>query len=171
MEDSDKQDLSLFWSVTIIALANASVPLLVELVVMIACRDTKYECQLRRQLSDLKAELGSISMANEFAKYMKIERKANKLKDDLKSRNNQRTLNRIKMRIISYAIFYAIFGILTSYMVWSYRYTPILRISTDQLFPLNYILAFPTGEKDAIGIMPWLGLCGIVFRRSIKMIA
>lgn len=41
------------------------------------------EVNLRRQVCDLKAELGSISMVDEFAKYAKIKRKVNKVTDEL----------------------------------------------------------------------------------------
>lgn len=41
------------------------------------------EANLRRQVCDLKAELGSISMVDEFAKYAKIKRKVNKVTDEL----------------------------------------------------------------------------------------
>lgn len=41
------------------------------------------EANLRRQVCDLKAELGSVSMVDEFAKYAKIKRKVNKVTDEL----------------------------------------------------------------------------------------
>lgn len=45
------------------------------------------ETSLLRQVSDLKEELGLISMTDEFAKYSKIKRKLNKASDELNSKS------------------------------------------------------------------------------------
>ncbi|OTF81381.1 tail-anchored protein insertion receptor WRB-like protein [Euroglyphus maynei] len=45
------------------------------------------EQSLKRQVSDLKEELGSINMTDEFAKYSKIQRKLIKVTDELKNKN------------------------------------------------------------------------------------
>ncbi len=49
--------------------------------------ETQMETSLRRQVCDLKAELGAINMCNEFAKYAKIQRKLNKAADELKNQS------------------------------------------------------------------------------------
>lgn len=49
--------------------------------------DTEMENNLRRQASDLKSEMGGISMIDEFAKYAKIQRKLNKITDELKNQS------------------------------------------------------------------------------------
>ena len=41
------------------------------------------EEDLRRQLKTLQAELRTINMSDEFAKYAKTERKINRLKDEI----------------------------------------------------------------------------------------
>lgn len=47
------------------------------------------EANLRRQACDLKAELGSVSMVDEFAKYAKINRKVNKVTVELSHQGMQ----------------------------------------------------------------------------------
>jgi len=42
------------------------------------------ELNLRQQVRDLKAEQGSISMSDEFANYMKLQRKIDKLVEQVK---------------------------------------------------------------------------------------
>lgn len=56
---------------------------------MLNC-ETGFQKSLQRQVYDLKAELGTINMVDEFAKYAKIQRKLNKAVDELKnqSKNN-----------------------------------------------------------------------------------
>lgn len=51
------------------------------------------ETSLLRQVSDLKEELGQISMADEFAKYSKIKRKLNKASDELNSKSKLQTFS------------------------------------------------------------------------------
>ncbi|KAH9381067.1 hypothetical protein HPB48_016676 [Haemaphysalis longicornis] len=41
------------------------------------------ESNLRRQVCDLRAELGGMSIVDEFAKYAKIQRKINKMSEEM----------------------------------------------------------------------------------------
>jgi hypothetical protein len=45
---------------------------------------TDEELNLRQQVRDLKAEQGAVSMSDEFAKYMKLQRKIDRLVDQVK---------------------------------------------------------------------------------------
>ena len=47
---------------------------------------TKEELDLMSQVSEMKKKMHQISMVDEFARYAKLQRQLNKLKDHLKSR-------------------------------------------------------------------------------------
>ena len=49
--------------------------------------DAPVAAALKRQISDLKQELGSVNMAHEFAKYSKIKRKLTKATDELQTKS------------------------------------------------------------------------------------
>lgn len=107
-KDSDSQsDLTLFYTVTLLSLYSSCIPILVSVVSICICKccnflskpsfdlqltnlftwDSQVETSLKRQVSDLREELGSVSMMDEFAKYSKIQRKLNKAKDELTNKS------------------------------------------------------------------------------------
>ncbi len=46
-------------------------------------QENEQEADLRRQLRDMQVELKTINMVDEFARYAKLERKINRLKEEL----------------------------------------------------------------------------------------
>lgn len=52
-------------------------------VLQVISQESELESNLRRQVCDLRAELGGISIVDEFAKYAKIQRKINKMSEEL----------------------------------------------------------------------------------------
>ncbi|WAR06982.1 GET1-like protein, partial [Mya arenaria] len=54
-------------------------------------RLTDEELNLRQQVRDLKAEQGAVSMSEEFAKYMKLQRKIDKLVEQVKKMGSSRS--------------------------------------------------------------------------------
>uniref|UniRef100_V5H996 Guided entry of tail-anchored proteins factor 1 n=1 Tax=Ixodes ricinus TaxID=34613 RepID=V5H996_IXORI len=68
---------------------TAFIPLVVRMVLQVISQESEMESNLRRQVCDLRAELGGISIVDEFAKYAKIQRKINKMSEELvASRSN-----------------------------------------------------------------------------------
>lgn len=61
-------------------------PIFLQFINLLFC-DSQVETSLRRQESDLKEELGSINMTDEFAKYSKIQRKLIKISDELRNKS------------------------------------------------------------------------------------
>lgn len=48
------------------------------------CKKSQLETDIEREISEVKSKMESISMVDEFAKYAKLERKLNALKEHLK---------------------------------------------------------------------------------------
>jgi len=60
------------------------------MLVSITCDITEYELQLRKDIKEMKKELSSISMMDEFAQYAKTERRINKLQAKLQQCSSAR---------------------------------------------------------------------------------
>lgn len=48
-------------------------------------KDVEQEMEMRTQIQDMKKELSTISMMDEFARYARLERKINKMTNMLKT--------------------------------------------------------------------------------------
>ena len=51
------------------------------------CHHNKNEANLRQQLAALKAQLKEINMMDQFAKHAKVQRKINKIQDELSDKS------------------------------------------------------------------------------------
>lgn len=48
-------------------------------------KDAEQESQMRAEIQDMKQELSTVNMMDEFARYARLERKINKMTDKLKT--------------------------------------------------------------------------------------
>ncbi|XP_054709397.1 guided entry of tail-anchored proteins factor 1-like [Uloborus diversus] len=101
-------DTTLFWMATALGISGAFVPVFIQMFLHIFMGETDIEANLRRQKCDLEAELGGISMVDEFAKYAKIKRKLNKVTDELSHQADMRSSCAMKTNLISSAILYSL---------------------------------------------------------------
>ncbi|XP_042906557.1 guided entry of tail-anchored proteins factor 1 isoform X2 [Parasteatoda tepidariorum] len=114
------------------------------------------ENNLRRQVCDLKAELGSISMVDEFAKYAKIKRKINKATDELTHQSDVRTSYKMRMHLIYTASLYAVLGCTVVFLLWNYRKEPIVILPRNWLYPFESLLSYPSDVPGSISLTSWL---------------
>lgn len=161
---------NVFWFVTFWGIFTTLMPNFVKLVMWIFFRDSLMEKNLRKQVTDLKTELGTINMTQEFVKYAKIQRKINKMTEELKSRANTKTMLKLKVQVIVYGVCYVAMGLITTYLIWSYRYTPLAKIDSNLMFPIGAILSFPTGVEGAIGITCWFSMVTYSSRKVKRMV-
>ncbi|XP_075681377.1 guided entry of tail-anchored proteins factor 1 isoform X1 [Dermatophagoides pteronyssinus] len=169
----NETNLLLFYLVTSASLFSAFIPTIVSLLLSLLTWDSQMEQSLKRQASDLKEELGSINMTDEFAKYSKIQRKLLKITDELKNKNNRQFIYQTKTRIILYAISYGISAIAFLTIHWTYHGQPVLIFdndhhSIDLFYPLGPLLSFSTGHSNCLSITAWFFISGFVFRMLVR---
>ncbi|XP_074601800.1 guided entry of tail-anchored proteins factor 1-like [Brevipalpus obovatus] len=162
-------DHTTFWLITFWAIFTACIPNFVKMILWIFFRESELESNLRKQITELKTELGTINMTQEFVKYAKIQRKINKMIEELKNQGNMKTMLKLKAQVIIYASVYIIVGTYTTYLIWSNRYKPLLILEPRVMHPFDYILRFPTGVDGAIGVTFWFPMV-VSTSRYIKRI-
>lgn len=54
-------------------------------------KDAEQESQMRAEIQDMKQELSTVNMMDEFARYARLERKINKMTDKLKTHGTGRS--------------------------------------------------------------------------------
>jgi predicted PurR-regulated permease PerM len=128
-------------------------------IVEMIVQESEEEINNREQLQLLKNQLKAISMVDEFAKYARTERKINKLQQDIAKINKSRTEmflaikygGAIGLRILEVITFIS--------LIWTFKREPLLMLPVDWLWPMQAIVAFPTGVPGAVGITCWLLVC------------
>ncbi|KAI2655973.1 Guided entry of tail-anchored proteins factor 1 [Labeo rohita] len=69
-------------------------------------KDADQEMEMRTEIQNMKMELSTISMMDEFARYARLERRINKMTDQLKTLVKSRTAQQAKMKWIVNIVFY-----------------------------------------------------------------
>uniref|UniRef100_A0A8C0Z5C1 Guided entry of tail-anchored proteins factor 1 n=1 Tax=Canis lupus familiaris TaxID=9615 RepID=A0A8C0Z5C1_CANLF len=69
-------------------------------------KDAEQEAQMRAEIQDMKQELSTVNMMDEFARYARLERKINKMTDKLKTHVKARTAQLAKIKWVISVAFY-----------------------------------------------------------------
>ncbi|CAN7981729.1 guided entry of tail-anchored proteins factor 1 [Ixodes scapularis] len=157
-----------FWFVTFCGMFTAFIPLVVRMVLQVISQESEMESNLRRQVCDLRAELGGISIVDEFAKYAKIQRKINKMSEELSHQGQLKSTYTFKVRLAATAILYALMAITVAYLVWNYRSQPIVVLPEQWLSPIGSLLSPSATAPGGIGLTPWLLVSSSVGRLIAK---
>ncbi|XP_035293099.1 guided entry of tail-anchored proteins factor 1 isoform X2 [Cricetulus griseus] len=81
-------------------------PSLSSFVSRVLQKDAEQESQMRAEIQDMKQELSTVSMMDEFARYARLERKINKVTDKLKTHVKARTAQLAKIKWFISVAFY-----------------------------------------------------------------
>ncbi|XP_073890098.1 guided entry of tail-anchored proteins factor 1 isoform X2 [Macaca fascicularis] len=73
-------------------------------------KDAEQESQMRAEIQDMKQELSTVNMMDEFARYARLERKINKMTDKLKTHVKARTAQLAKIKWVISVAFYVLQG-------------------------------------------------------------
>ncbi|XP_063405456.1 guided entry of tail-anchored proteins factor 1-like isoform X1 [Mytilus trossulus] len=126
------------------------------------------ELNIRSQIKDLKTEQNGVQMADEFARHAKIQRRIDKLLTQVKQQTSDRNN---KCTMVGFAVqigIYVLHALVMISLMISYRQEPLLQFQPEWFYPLQKIVAFPTGVSGGLGIGCWVLICNSVIYR-IKM--
>jgi len=127
---------------------------------------TKEEEQITAALQ-IRKDMNSMSMVDEFAKYAKLQRRLNQITLDLESsatcrKNLQSRIYKWVLGIISViigVIYLSVVGIIGTT-------TPVFIVPKYWFFPVHTLLSYPTGIEGAISIPLWT----LVTRNVVSLI-
>ncbi|XP_069745036.1 guided entry of tail-anchored proteins factor 1 isoform X3 [Narcine bancroftii] len=125
-------------------------------------KDGETELQMRIEIGNMKQELATISMMDEFARYARLERKINKMTDKLKTHVKTRTAQLAKIKWVVNIVFYIAQAALMISLIWKYYSEPVTVLPHKWIAPLERMVAFPTGVAGGVGITCWLLVCNKV---------
>ncbi|XP_022081860.1 tail-anchored protein insertion receptor WRB-like [Acanthaster planci] len=159
-----------FFLVVILQLSGHFIPFVVKQVMKVLFQDSEMERSIKVQMKNLVEEQSKLHVKEEFPKFARIDRKINKLRDELKKIRQSKTA---KSFTISWGLTIALNSLQTVCLVsliWMYRYEPLLVLNEDWFWPLSWFIAFPSGVPGAIGITCWILICNNVLKRGQMMI-
>lgn len=157
-----------FWFVTFCGMFTAFIPFVVRMVLQVISQESEMETNLRRQVCDLRAELGSMNIVDEFAKYAKIQRKINKMSEELAHQAQLKSMYMFKVRMAATALLYALMGMTVFYLVWNYRTHAVVTLPEAWLSPIGSLLSPASSPPGGIGLTPWLMVSCSVGRQIAK---
>uniref|UniRef100_F7CEG8 Guided entry of tail-anchored proteins factor 1 n=1 Tax=Equus caballus TaxID=9796 RepID=F7CEG8_HORSE len=129
-------------------------------------KDAEQESQMRAEIQDMKQELSTVNMMDEFARYARLERRINKMTDKLKTHVKARTAQLAKIKWVISVAFYILqlpcrvvrpacnsersgFAALMVSLIWKYYSVPVAVVPTKWITPLDRLVAFPTRVAGA----------------------
>ncbi|KAK2118172.1 GET complex subunit get1, partial [Saguinus oedipus] len=115
-------------------------------------KDAEQEAQMRAEIQDMKQELSTVNMMDEFARYARLERKINKMTDKLKTHVKARTAQLAKIK----------WAALMISLIWKYYSVPVAVVPSKWITPLDRLVAFPTRVAGGVGITCWILVCNKV---------
>ncbi|XP_035724489.1 guided entry of tail-anchored proteins factor 1-like [Vespa mandarinia] len=154
---------------TLICILEYIVPIVITYFTAHLYVGKKEEAELRKNLATLRQEMASISMVDEFSKYAKLQRKYNKLENTLKDIEKGRLSSRKKARLLTTYGFRIINGILIVILLYIYNNEPIIKLPKDTLWPINYLLRWPTNYEDSISLIMWFVIAKIAISKCTQI--
>ncbi|CAG7834028.1 unnamed protein product [Allacma fusca] len=157
-EDDDPVRVNLFLAVFLPLLAIFS-----KLIGTIALRLSKLffkaddkERQLAKTAVDLRNEMKSLSMVDEFAKYAKIQRRLNQINLDLEATVGCRQSLQSQVKRILTICGHVLATLVTAVTLYKYRSVPVFIVPESWFFPLTPALSYPTGIPGSISVVAWI---------------
>ncbi|XP_072116069.1 guided entry of tail-anchored proteins factor 1 isoform X1 [Mobula birostris] len=135
-------------SVLLCSLFKMLLPTLSLLIAKFLQKDGETELQMRIEIGNMKQELATISMMDEFARYARLERKINKMTDKLKTHVKTRTAQLAKIKWVVNIVFYIVQAALMISLIWKYYSEPVTVLPHKWIAPLERMVAFPTGVAE-----------------------
>ncbi|XP_075980316.1 guided entry of tail-anchored proteins factor 1 [Anticarsia gemmatalis] len=148
---------------------SALVPYLVKPIAACFARPSNEERSVWAEIMKLKAEQKSISMKDEFAAYSKLQRKINKLENQLKDGSQSRISKSLAVKSTIQIVLQAVVAFMTVISVIWFRREPIVALKGD-LFPLATMLRYPSDMPNAISTHVWVVISNISIRTLLKPI-
>jgi len=138
-------------------------------IVKLIFDDTK-TISLRLELKSCTDELRAMSMVDEFARYARMERQITKLKDQISVVSKKKSETGLKISIIVRIVYYAIQVLVFLTILYMYRDIPVATLPPNWIYPLGFIVSYPTNVDGAVSIVFWLLVCRSVVSQGSKLL-
>lgn len=148
-------DWNLFLIITFFVIIGEFSTDLLVMALKLFCKKSQLEMDMEREIMEIKSKLDQISMVDEFAKYAKLQRKLNALRERLKVESNEsRELFNSMKYVTSFAVD-LFWSAICFYIIWTNMNTPLMHLNPAWLTPLNSFIGWPSAVGGDLGILSW----------------
>lgn len=127
--------------------------------------------KLMDEISILKQEQSNISIVKEFAKHTKLQRRINKLNEDLKTHIRENASKNFKIKFICKISLYAFSVILNLLFVYyNYHKTVLRELPTDWFLPLSWLVRWPSSQVGTMSFVFWYSITNCVAKVTTNSI-
>ncbi|KAI9478029.1 MAG: WRB/Get1 family [Benjaminiella poitrasii] len=123
--------------------------------------------KMRRNLLQLKTELGQTSSQDEFAKWAKLRRKLDKSVADLEKLNSDISYSKTAFELKVKSVLWFVVHGSQMIMVFWFRKSAVFYLPPGWFGPAQRFLSWPFAPKGAVSVVIWFAAC----RRMIKALA
>ncbi|MCL4135419.1 UNVERIFIED_CONTAM: hypothetical protein GTU68_011822 [Idotea baltica] len=155
---------------TILGCGDLITPYIISLILSLTTKESSVELQLRNEIIDLKRQLQTVSMVDQFPSYAKLQRKINALTTQYKDRTTERRTGAQKAKSVLNILLNVLIGVCSLWVVWNHRSSPIVSLPADLIWPFAYVLSLPSCQLGEISVMFWIFIVRTASVRLIKII-
>ncbi|XP_023711375.1 tail-anchored protein insertion receptor WRB isoform X2 [Cryptotermes secundus] len=127
---------------------------------------SKQESVLQNEILAIQREMSCTSAIDEFAKHARLQRRLNKVQEELQSRVNARLSQNVKLNLVITYGAQVLMGLLMLFLIWNYKYTPVIVVPEKWLLPFGSIISWPTDTAGGISITVWIVIAGTAARMA-----
>ncbi|KAF6205747.1 hypothetical protein GE061_019920 [Apolygus lucorum] len=120
------------------------------------------------EIETLRRQMEEINMKDDFAKYARLQRQLNKIKDEFKAQASERASAKWKYGLISRYGTQFLMTITCMVMFWNFRSTPVVILKEDWLQPVASALSWPTNIPGALSFPVWFLMCSTVLKLTFE---
>ncbi|XP_076444824.1 guided entry of tail-anchored proteins factor 1-like [Babylonia areolata] len=131
---------------------------------------TDEELDLRAKVRDMKDEQSRISMIDEFARYMKLQRQIDKLIAKVKESGSSRQKKMTMLGLGVNTAVHILHVLVMMTLVVSHRAEPLMSLPEGWFFPVQKLVALPSGVTGGVGIVCWILVCNSVIHRAKRLL-
>jgi len=157
-----------FWFIAVFVFLGSLLPSILRWCLEFIYKISSEELKLRAEFRDMKKELVTIPMVEEFARYAKLQRKMNKVEEEILAKGQSRMDRRESIQTKWTRNFQIVNGLVLVYLSTTQRNEPVFLGLTEWFWPFNHILGFPSGVDGSISTVVWLLICNTASRLLIK---
>uniref|UniRef100_A0A2S2PQY0 Guided entry of tail-anchored proteins factor 1 n=1 Tax=Schizaphis graminum TaxID=13262 RepID=A0A2S2PQY0_SCHGA len=152
----------LVWSIIISFYNMFSIKFIPKFILWLMNMNKEHK-KLVNEISVLKNEQSQISIVKEFAKHTKLQRRINKLNEELKTHIRENSSKNLKTKFMCKVSLYA-FSILLNFLFVYYNYhkTVLRELPTNWFIPLSWLVRWPSSQVGTMSFVFWYSITNCV---------
>jgi len=127
--------------------------------------ESDQEVNLKKELRELVKERSTVNAVEAFARYARINRKIDQVRERLGEMNLDNSKYIYKVRLTATIILYGLISSVNCYLIWFYRTVPLLKVPSNWLDPFGKLAM---QNEAGLGLIPWLVISASIGRLVVN---